>query len=103
MSSRIAARSERWKAPISRFSTTVMRGNSLRPSGDWAIPSFTTSWAGKCVMSWPANVIVPRRGWFSPLIERSVVDLPAPFEPIRVTISPSCTSSEMPFSAWIEP
>jgi len=39
----------------------------------------------------------------SPLIERSVVDFPAPFAPISVTISPSRTSSEMPFSASIEP
>ena len=82
---------------------TVMRAKSLRPSGDCAIPSFTTSCAGSCVMSRPANEIFPRRGWFSPLIDRSVVDLPAPFAPISVTISPSRTSSEMPFSAWIDP
>jgi hypothetical protein len=43
------------------------------------------------------------RGGLSPLIERSVVDLPAPFAPISVTISPSRTSSEIPFSAWIGP
>ena len=54
-------------------------------------------------MSSPWKPIVPWRGWLSPLIERSVVDLPAPFAPISVTISPSRTSSEMPFSAWIEP
>jgi len=39
----------------------------------------------------------------SPLIERSVVDFPAPFAPMSVTISPSRTSIEIPFSAWIEP
>ena len=33
-----------------------------------------------------------------PLIARSVVDFPAPFAPIRVTISPSWTASEMPFT-----
>ena len=38
-----------------------------------------------------------------PLIERSVVDLPAPFAPIRVTTSPSYTLSEIPLSAWIAP
>ena len=54
-------------------------------------------------MSLPWNEIVPWRGWLSPLIERSVVDLPAPFAPIRVTISPSRTSIEIPFSASIEP
>ena len=46
---------------------------------------------------------MPSRGWLSPLIERSVVDLPAPFAPISVTISPSRTSIEMPFSASIVP
>ena len=30
---------------------------------------------------------------------RSVVDFPAPFAPINVTISPSRTSREMPFTA----
>ena len=38
-----------------------------------------------------------------PEIERSVVDLPAPLEPMSVTISPSETSIVMPFSASIEP
>ena len=103
MSSLIPARSLRWKAPISRFSTTVMRGKSLRPSGDCAIPSLTTLCAGSFVMSRPWNEIRPRRGWFSPLIDRSVVDLPAPFAPMSVTISPSRTSMEICFSAWIEP
>ena len=80
-----------------------MRGKSRRPSGDCEMPSFTMSWGAACVMSLPWNEIEPLRGWFSPLIERSVVDLPAPFAPISVTISPSRTSSEMPLSAWIEP
>ena len=66
-----------------------MRGNTCRPSGDCEMPIFTISWAGRCVMSSPRKRIVPVRGWFSPLIERSVVDLPAPFAPISVTISPS--------------
>ena len=45
----------------------------------------------------------PCRGLLMPLIARSVVDFPAPFAPIRVTISPSRTFSETPFSAWIAP
>ena len=80
-----------------------MRGKSLRPSGDCEMPSFTTSCGGSVVMSWPRKTMRPRRGGLRPLIERSVVDLPAPFAPISVTISPSRTSSETPFSAWIEP
>ncbi len=54
-------------------------------------------------MSVPAKLIDPWRGWLTPLIERSVVDLPAPFAPISVTTSPSNTFREMPFSAWIAP
>ena len=80
-----------------------MRGKRRRPSGDWAMPIFTTSCGASCVMSWPWNVIRPWRGWLSPLIERRVVDLPAPFAPIRVTISPGRTSSVTPLSAWIDP
>ena len=67
------------------------------------MPVFTIACAGSCVMSRPLNTIVPLRGWFRPLIERSVVDLPAPFAPINVTISPSRTVMEIPFSAWIAP
>ena len=80
-----------------------MRGKSRRPSGDWLMPILTTPCGASFVMSLPWNVIVPCRGWLSPLIERSVVDLPAPFAPISVTISPSRTSIEIPFSASIEP
>ena len=54
-------------------------------------------------MSLPSKRIVPVRGDVSPEIERSVVDLPAPLEPISVTTSPSSTSSEMPLSASMLP
>jgi hypothetical protein len=46
---------------------------------------------------------LPVLGELRPEIERSVVDLPAPLEPIRVTISPSLTSIEMPLRASIDP
>jgi hypothetical protein len=32
-----------------------------------------------------------------------VVDLPAPFAPMRVTISPSLTSKLTPLTAWMGP
>ena len=63
----------------------------------------TMSCGGVRVMSLSWKRIVPLRAGVSPEIERSVVDLPAPLEPISVTISPSLTVSEMPFSASIEP
>jgi hypothetical protein len=59
--------------------------------------------AGIAPISRPSNLIDPSRGGVSPEIERSVVDLPAPLAPISVTISPSLTSSVIPFSASIEP
>ena len=80
-----------------------MRGKSFRPSGDWEIPRATTLCGAAFVMSFPWKRIVPFRGWLRPLIERSVVDLPAPLAPISVTISPSRTSSVIPFRAWIAP
>src|SRR5439155_16832713 len=55
------------------------------------------------VMSTPSNVIVP---WFErsrPEIVRRVVLLPAPFEPIRATSSPSPTCSDTPWRARIAP
>ena len=48
------------------------------------------------------DLALARRG-AGPEIVRSVVDLPAPFEPMRVTISPSSTVSETPRRAWIAP
>ena len=61
------------------------------------------SCAGLRVISSPPKRIVPALAGVRPEIERSVVDLPAPFEPISVTISPSSTSSEMPLSASMLP
>jgi len=47
--------------------------------------------------------MLPPDGFKRPEIARSVVVLPAPFAPMRVTISPSRTSNEMPRSAWMAP
>ncbi len=82
---------------------TVIRPKIRRPSGDWPMPARTWSWAGIVVMSRPSNSIRPALGRSSPWIVRSVVVLPAPLAPSRVTISPSKTSSEMPCSAWMLP
>ena len=95
--------SRRRNAPSSRFSRTVMRWKHLRPSGDWHMPSRTISCGGRCSIASPASRIAPSRGGVSPEIERSVVDLPAPLEPISVTHSPSLTSSVTPLSAWMLP
>ena len=49
-SSAIFAVSLRVYAPRSRFSDTVIRWKILRPSGDWQMPSLTTSWPGMPLM-----------------------------------------------------
>jgi hypothetical protein len=54
---------------------------------------------GHAGISLSSNLIVPVFGFIRPLMVRSVVDLPAPLEPIRVTISPSLTSMLMPLMA----
>jgi len=37
------------------------------------------------------------------MIERTVVVLPMPFRPMRVTISPGSMTSDMPNSTWLRP
>ena len=61
------------------------------------------SCGGMRAISRPSKRIEPARGGVRPEIERSVVDLPAPLEPISVTISPSSTVSETPLSASMLP
>ncbi len=67
------------------------------------MPRTGISCAGTRVMSSPPNMIFPARAGVSPEMDRKVVDLPAPFEPISVTTSPASTVSETPFSASIAP
>ena len=80
-----------------------MRAKQWRPSGDCDTPSRTMSCGGVSPISRSSSRIEPSRGGVRPEIERSVVDLPAPFDPISVTISPSKMCSEIPLSASIEP
>ena len=88
---------------MSRFSSTVIREKIRRPSGLCAIPSPTTSWPWARLMSLPSKVIDPDLACISPEIVRSVVDLPAPLEPISVTIDPSGTFIVRPFTAAMLP
>ena len=78
----------RVNAPSSRFSMTVMSAKTRRPSGTCEMPRRTISCALCPAMELPSNVMSPPRGTISPEMVRSVVDLPAPFAPMRVTISP---------------
>jgi hypothetical protein len=80
-----------------------MRGKHRRPSGDCSTPSWTISCGGIRSIEPPWKRMTPMRAGVRPEIERSVVDLPAPLEPMSVTISPSLTSRLMPFSASMLP
>ena len=54
-------------------------------------------------MERPWNSMAPEVGRRSPETARSVVLFPAPLAPMRATILPSGTSSEIPCSAWMTP
>ncbi len=66
-------------------------------------PFAVTSWTGIAEMTSPSSRISPDLGCRRPEIVFSVVDFPAPFAPIRVTISPRWTSTLIPLSASIAP
>ena len=77
----------RMKAPISRFSRTVRRGKKRRPSGTCTRPRRTTCSGAMEEMSVPSNSMRPLARLMREM-HISVVDLPAPLAPIRLTISP---------------
>src|SRR5258708_5176788 len=54
------------KAPISRFSCTVISGNTCRPSGTWAMPSSGMRWGGRDATSVPAKMMLPVERFTSP-------------------------------------
>jgi len=54
-------------------------------------------------MSSPSNRIAPAVAGVRPMIERTVVVLPMPLRPMRVTISPGAMVSEMPNSTRLKP
>ena len=67
------------------------------------MPTETRLCDGALVMSWPSNTTEPAVTGRTPDIVFIVVVFPAPFAPIRVTISPWLTSKEIPLIAWMRP
>jgi hypothetical protein len=63
------------------------------------MPRETISFVGRPSSRSPFQVIEPEAGLTSPTIALRVVDFPAPFAPIKVTILPSGTSRETPCRA----
>ncbi len=82
---------------------TDMPGKIPRPSGAWQMPSATLSCAATRVMSRPSKMILPADNGRTPEIAFKVVVLPAPLAPMSVTISPSSTVNDRPFSAAMRP
>ena len=82
---------------------TDMPGNTPRPSGACPMPSSTRWCAGRYVMSWPSNTILPARTGCRPETVFMVVVLPAPLAPIRVTTLFSGTPKEMSRMASMRP
>ena len=99
----IFALSRTMYAPIMRFSSTVMRAKTCRPSGTWARPSSIILLGAVLRRSVPSSIMEPLSAGTRPLIVCRVVVLPAPLAPMRETSSPSLTSSEMPFMARTAP
>jgi hypothetical protein len=54
-------------------------------------------------MGWPSKVIRPAAGRSRPEMARRVVDFPAPLAPIKVTMVPAATRSEIPRTASMGP
>ena len=76
-----------------RFSSTVSRGEDVAALGDERDARCGRSSSGAAPRSErPASRISPRCAGTTPMIESSVVDLPAPLGPISPTISPRPTS-----------
>src|SRR5574337_1113431 len=66
-------------------------------------PSLAMRSAGTPVTLLPSSSSAPELGPSTPLIRLNAVVLPAPFGPIRPTISPLCTSSDSSFTATSPP
>src|ERR1700733_2572329 len=79
-----------------RFSLTEREANMARSSGQNATPCRAMRSIDRPMSSFPSNTTEPTRLRTMPMIAFSVVVLPAPFRPRRVTTSPSRTSRSTP-------
>ena len=74
-----------------------------RPSGTRAIPARMISWVGRPWISWPSKTMRPPPAAASPVMARSVVVLPEPLAPSKVTIRPRGTLKLTPSTALMAP
>src|SRR5262249_1540254 len=87
----------------SRFSSTESDAKMPRSSGHSAMPARAISFEAQPMSSRPANRTDPARWPTMPMIDLSVVVLPAPLRPSSVTTSPANTSKLAPCSTWDSP
>src|SRR6185436_11712369 len=74
-----------------------------RSSGQNAMPRRAIRSAVSPIVSLPSNATDPARRPTIPMIDLSVVVLPAPLRPSRVTTSPACTCRSTPCRMWDSP
>ena len=82
----------RMKAPISRFSSTVIEVKMLLVCGTKPMPLTTRACGDRSVMSSPSSRTCPRAGSSMPNTAFIAVDLPAPLGPTITAISPASTA-----------
>src|SRR6201990_349941 len=86
-----------------RFSVTLSDPKMPRSSGQNAMPERATWFGINLIVSRPRKSMLPSRRGTSPMIDFSVVVLPAPLRPSSVTTSPSRTSKSTPCRIWLSP
>ena len=96
-------RRRRAESPSRRFSSTESSPKMRRPSGTSAIPARAIDSGERPRTDRPDRRTSPAAVRTTPMIACSVVDLPAPFGPIRPTSSPRPTSRSSPRTAGTEP
>ncbi|MOA63166.1 hypothetical protein D3C78_1887960 [compost metagenome] len=67
------------------------------------MPHCATLYDGSRLMSRPSKTMLPWVAGVSPITVFTVVDLPMPLRPSKVTNSPGPISRSMPNSAWLAP
>src|ERR1700720_4339505 len=87
----------------SRFSSTLRLAKIPRSSGQKASPRRAIRLEGRPISSSPRKRTEPPRRGTMPITDLSVVVLPAPLRPSRVTTSPARTSKSTPWSTCDSP
>ena len=86
-----------------RFSSTLRKVNTWRPSGTSTTPARATASASRPSMRRPSNSMLPLAGSITPAMVLSSVVLPAPLAPSTATMRPGPTSRLMPRMALTGP